>query len=133
MKTDIEYLACPYSHPSSEIRAMRYEMVNKVAGKLISDGRIIFSPISHSHSIQVSSTDTDSWDKWSVQDFAFLDVSKRLLVLTLPGWNKSRGVKDEMARARRKRIPIGYLNVVGEEIPVGGKTLWRGRQHTIGG
>ena len=45
------FLASPYSHSDSEIRRKRFEAACKVAGMLISEGKLVFSPIAHNHPI----------------------------------------------------------------------------------
>ena len=34
-----------------------------------------------------------------------------LIVLRLPGWAESRGVKEEIAEARKRGIPITYMTI----------------------
>lgn len=105
----LTYLACPYSHADAKVRAERFDAVNRAAGKLINEGLIIFSPISHSHPIaEVSNLPLDFvfWDKFCT---AYLMASRKVLVLTLPGWKESTGVTAEIDRAITLNIPVGYL------------------------
>ena len=50
---NIIYLACPYTHPSAEVRLQRFELATRAAAKLISEGLIVFSPITMSHPIDM--------------------------------------------------------------------------------
>lgn len=110
IKTEIEYLACPYSHPDPKVMVRRFELANKVAGKLMLQGRVIFSPISHSHPIQQHLDPSyNTYDFWLKQDNSFLDIAKRLIVLMLPGWKDSKGVQAEIARAAEHGIPIEFI------------------------
>jgi hypothetical protein len=45
------YLACPYTHKDPKVVDMRFETVTKVAGRLLLDGHIVYSPITHCHTI----------------------------------------------------------------------------------
>jgi len=109
MKKTIIYLAVPYTHSSPDIRILRFNIVNKVAAKLINEGFNIFSPISHSHPISLSGDLPISFDFWNNYCKAFLDVSQKLLVLKLDGWEESVGVKAEIEIAKNLGIPIEYL------------------------
>lgn len=72
-------------------------------------GHVVFSPISHSHPIsRYTNADACTSDFWLKQDLPFLAVCDELWVLTLPGWDKSSGIKREMEDADRLGIPI-YL------------------------
>ncbi len=48
------YLATPYSHDDPNIRAHRFTVANRVASKLMRDGRMVFSSISHTHPIALA-------------------------------------------------------------------------------
>ena len=45
------YLASPYTHHDPEVRLERYRAVCRAAAGLIRQGRVVFSPIAHSHAI----------------------------------------------------------------------------------
>lgn len=107
----ITYLACPYSHHSSDVRLMRFDMACRAAAKLMREGKTVFSPISHSHPVAAYLPEELllSWPFWKAQDFPLLDLADELVVLTLPGWEESRGVKAEIERAKYWNIPILYM------------------------
>lgn len=104
------YLAVPYSHPNKKVREKRFNIVNKVAAKLISEGEHIFSPISSSHPISLAGDLPKSFDFWIEYDRAFLKCSKKLIVLMLKGWEESIGVSGEIKIAKQLNIPIEYLS-----------------------
>ena len=45
------------------------------------------------------------------QDLPFLDFADKLVVLTLPGWKESKGIKRELEYARDKGIPVEYITL----------------------
>ena len=45
------YLASPYTHCDHAVRLERYRAVCRAAAGLIRRGRVVFSPIAHSHAI----------------------------------------------------------------------------------
>lgn len=105
----LEYLACPYSHSSKEVMGQRFNIVNKVAAKLIAKGRFIFSPISQSHPMVEYGLSTD-WEYWQEYDNFILSHCSKLIVLCLPGWDTSVGVQAEIQIAKRLDIEIEYID-----------------------
>ena len=89
---DLEYLAIPYSHPDPKIREERFNLANLIAADLMKRGRLIFSPISHSHCIDLGG----NWDRWEKFDRIFLELCSGMVVVCAPGWEKSIGVKAEI-------------------------------------
>ena len=63
------YLACPYSHPDNNVREHRFKMANRAAAKLMGEGHIIYSPISHTHPIAVEGDLPLDWAYASDQHF----------------------------------------------------------------
>jgi Domain of unknown function (DUF1937) len=95
----IIYLACPYSHPDYEIRVTRFRAVTEVAARLIEKGCIIFSPVTMTHPIDLvmaGDKETMGSDFWVEFDQAFMRACSSLVILTLPGWQESNGIKREM-------------------------------------
>ena len=103
------YLASPYTHPDPEIRLKRYEASCKAAAKLMKKGYAIFAPIAHSHPIEAHFDKPEGFDFWMAQDLPILQGADRLIVLTLPGWKKSKGVAREIQEAEEIGMPIEYV------------------------
>jgi len=110
-----EYLAVPYSHPDPKTREYRFEMANKIAAKLMSEGRMIYSPISHCHPIAQYGLPKD-WEYWKKYDLLFLKMAKRLILVTLDGWRESKGIVKEMEIADFLNIPIAFFDPMLMEI-----------------
>ena len=108
------YLAAPYSSPDIEVRQTRYEMACKATAELLREGKIIFSPIVHSHPLTDHGLPGD-WAFWQKVDTHMLRKSDRLLVLMMPGWKESIGVQAEIALAERLGIGVEYRSFGREE------------------
>ena len=104
------YLACPYWHENPAIREQRFRAVNKVAGILIMRGDIVFSPISHSHPINETLTQRPPNTYWVDFDSAYLQHSYKMVVLMIDGWDRSAGIKAEMAMAKEMGIQTIFVN-----------------------
>ena len=108
----ITYLASPYTTPDNDkvTEASRYYYACKAAATLMQQGHTVFSPIAHSHRI-ARFIPGHSHDFWMAQDLPFLDFADKVVVLTLIGWEESRGIKAEIEYARGKGIPVEYKSM----------------------
>lgn len=107
--TKITYLACPYSDASPEKRAERFTKVTKAAAILQQLGYKVFSPITHSHLIDVIGGPPTDAEYWNDIDMFFLERCSELMILCLKGWKESGGVKREIERAIALQIPMRYI------------------------
>lgn len=109
MEPFLTYLACPYSHPNPAVREERYRAANEAAVALIRAFKWnVFSPITHSHPMHELGLDGD-WRFWEHIDMEYLSVSRRLVVLTMPGWHASVGVRAEHHHALKRRMEIRFM------------------------
>jgi nucleoside 2-deoxyribosyltransferase len=110
MKKTIAYLAAPYSHPDPEVKTQRLEAVAKAAAHLFSKGVWVFSPLTHNMTIDVHGIH-GNWQQWGEFDLEMMARCDTLLVLKLPGWEASKGVRDEIAYAKKIGLPIEELDL----------------------
>ena len=106
----LAYLACPYSHPDPDVREKRFRESNIAAARLMTAGEMIFAPISHTHPIAVDGDLPKGWDFWERYDRAILSCCHKIIVLRLPGWTESRGVRAEIEMAQEMGIPVEYID-----------------------
>ncbi len=105
------YLASPYGHPRADVRHQRWMLACRAAAYLMREGHIVFSPIAHSHPVEIYGFDEpQSGGFWMTQDLPWLERSDELCVLLLPGFLESAGVKQEIAFAGERGMPIWYLD-----------------------
>lgn len=109
MRDGLIYLATPYSHPDKAVRQSRFEVVNAVAARLIGEGYLIYSPISHSHPIALAGQLPTGWDYWERYDRLILSVCSQLIVVCQNGWSESVGVKAEIDTAREIGLPVSFM------------------------
>jgi len=103
------YLASPYSHPDAAVMEQRFHDVCRVAGSMMHDGLIVFSPIAHTHSIAVVGKLPRSWEFWGKYDHEFIAASEKVIVLMMDGWLQSKGVRAEILIANSLNIPVEYM------------------------
>ena len=103
------YLAAPYSSHNTEVLHWRVRQIDHAAGILMQGGYAVFSPISHSHPISLYMGNSLSHDFWLEQDRYWMNVCDELMVLKLPGWDQSVGVRYEIWYFRVQGKPINYM------------------------
>lgn len=108
------YLASPYSHVDAAVRQRRYEAACAVTAAMLKRGVVVFSPIVHSHPL-VAHGLSGEWDFWQPVDQVYLDASRALMVLQLPGWRESVGVQWEIEYARAAGKPVGFIPLARAE------------------
>ena len=104
------YLASPYTHPDPAVVEWRFEAACQAAAALIRQGKTVFSPIAHSHSICRYGLPGD-WQFWQRHDRKHLSACDEVVVLTLEGWQESHGVQAEIALARSLGKPVSFVAV----------------------
>lgn len=114
----LTYLACPYSHKSSTVRAFRFRAATQAAAWWMEKypRSNVFSPITHSAPLHDIAGMRGDWSFWKRIDTEYLRVSRRLVVLKIPGWEESVGVQAEIRLAKQMDIPIVYLDPTECEI-----------------
>ncbi len=110
------YLACPYTHESKRIEKKRFKAVTQVAGKLMNEGYLVYSPITHGHTIcQYTKNMPTDFEYWQKHCLSFLDNwADELLVLDLDGYlavEQSRGVNEEINYAKELNLPIEFTSL----------------------
>lgn len=106
------YLASPYTHALSAVQYDRFAAACVAAGHLLREGKHVFSPIAHSHPIaRWAKLGTLAAD-WRAYNLEMLGMCNRLVVLRLPGWEESVGVRMEVAWARERGMPVEFMDPV---------------------
>jgi hypothetical protein len=109
---ELTYLATPYMHIDNRIMKDRFDAVTFAAGRLMSKGKIIFSPITHCHPIAQLHDLPRDWEFWKTFDTVYLNCSKEMYILGLPGWEGSTGVTAERQIMRELNRPVFLLDPV---------------------
>lgn len=129
MKPGLHYFCHPYSSKTKtkEDRIANFELCCRRSAKLILKGYNIFSPIVHSHPIEMASPEVlqwpieDRWKFWIDIDIAILEYVGFTGVILAPLWGKSKGCKKEYEWFLSHTGPNGkaheilkYYDVVGD-------------------
>ena len=103
------YLATPYSHWCPLVRWLRFWRVTRMAVKLMKDNYIVYSPITHTHPMDVICGIHEPWEHWEKYDTPFVIWADWLVVYRQRGWEKSVGVAAEIAIAKKLGKPVKYI------------------------
>jgi hypothetical protein len=103
------YLAIPYT--GIEIEA--FNIVNKVAGELMNQGHLVYSPISHSHSIAKACDLNTTWKYWKEVDEEFIKWCDKIIFVVIGEYgmnliNKSKGCREELKLALKLNKEFEY-------------------------
>jgi hypothetical protein len=105
----LTYLASPYSHPDADIREENFVKISKVASKMIAEGLSVISPITYGHTLLKYHKLPEDWEFWQNFCFQILIKCDKLIVCKMEGWDKSKGVAEEISIARDHGIPVEYI------------------------
>lgn len=112
-KHNIIYLAAPYTHPNAEVRRARFEAITRAAAKQIAAGKIVYSPVTMTHPIDLALAgkgQTLGSDYWVKYDEAFMELCSEMVVLRLEGWEQSSGVRREIDFFKSKNLAVTFID-----------------------
>jgi hypothetical protein len=109
LERKIVFISSPYSHPDDEIRESNFKIVSKLAAELNSKGIVAVSPITYGHTLLNFKEMPTDWEFWKEFCLTFLEKSSEVIVYKMPGWENSRGMKEEIEFAKNLNIPIRYM------------------------
>ena len=110
MESRIEYLGLQYTDSDPLMENWRADISDRIAADLFVHGKIIFAPVSTWHHTARKYDLPGTFEYWAELDEEFIKISKKLLIITLPGWEDSVGVTGEIELANKYNIPIEYID-----------------------
>jgi hypothetical protein len=103
------YLASPYSKYPAGID-VAFREVCKAAGWLVKQGISVYCPIAMTHSVAVEADlPKCDHDLWMPCDKPFMEAAFGLIMLMMPSWNKSVGMRMERDCFTDQDKPIWFL------------------------
>lgn len=104
------YVSSPFTHSDAEIQNDRVHKTGKFVASLLQNDTTAISPVLYGLAIlpHMSSDDT-TWAAWSRMCEDILKKCDSMIVLGMDGWDKSRGVTEEIELAKSFGIPIAYV------------------------
>lgn len=106
----LAYLAAPYSDPDPLVVIERIRLLYLADAMLMERGIYTVSPLLK-HAILEHRNLPGDWQYWKDYSLELMRRCDELIVLMLPGWDKSAGVAGEIEAAEELGIPIIHINV----------------------
>ena len=110
-QSELIYLASPYSHPDYEVMVENYKTVSRIAADMVSEGHVVMAPITYGHHLIDFKPMPADWGFWYNFCVTFLSKCDKLIVCKMEGWDRSKGVLEEIELAHKFKIPVEYLEV----------------------
>jgi hypothetical protein len=109
--TEVLYIACPYTHPDPAIKEQRFKLATKIAALYVERGHIVYSPITHTHplDVELAGHGTLGSDFWVKFDETFMAICSEMIIIKTDGWDKSSGIKREMEYFKEHGKPISFF------------------------
>lgn len=111
------YLASPYTSRDSLIIKTRFLIVEQVTAQLLEQGHFIYSPIIHCHQLASKYALPTDFDFWRRYNFDMIRRCDEFWVLTIPGWQESKGVTAECDLAYTLDLPRSHVDEEGRVRP----------------
>lgn len=112
------YLAGPYSSPEFAVQCERYHAHVEAAAKLLRLGYTVIAPIVFWHPLAVAHELPTDAGFWEVQNKWYLRHCKLLVMLDIPGWQESEGLRTERLYAYERAIPIRLFSAFSKSVLV---------------
>ena len=104
------YVAGPYGESLPfKIRQEHHEGMVKICARLIKKGVRAYAPIAYTYDIIMHGSRPPNG--WYDFDLKMLPMFEYVLLLLLPGWGESVGMKLEEEAAEKHGIPVFYVKI----------------------
>jgi hypothetical protein len=104
------FVSCPYSDVDSTVTEGRMRVLTKYLAQQSAERRVAFSPLLMHYCLNSDIELPSDYEFWKNICLTLLYKSDVVHVLTLPGWEVSSGVSDEIEAATKSCLPIHYIN-----------------------
>jgi hypothetical protein len=109
-KLSLYFVSSPYSDPKLEVKAERKNQTTMAVNALLKQGVYAITPLEKLEAVSYGGL-PDNFDFWGKYSLGLLEKCDGMIVLRLPGWDQSTGVKAEIAYAQSRRIPVVHANL----------------------
>lgn len=110
------YIASPYTHPSSSVVGWRVARARQITGLLTEAGIFCFSPIVHTHQMAKEHSLPTDFTFWLGYNKVFMDASVGTIVCEISGYDRSKGVKQEIEYTKSVGKPLYLARVKRGEL-----------------
>jgi len=109
--SELIFISSPYTHEDKSVVEDRLIKVSNFAAKIVSEGKVVISPIVYGHTLLTFHKMPSDWEFWQNYCETLITKSDKMIVLMLDGWEESDGVKGEIEFATELGLPIEYIEL----------------------
>lgn len=103
------YVCCPYSHEDERIVNARYNAAVDATAWLIKQNCLVYCSVLHWRPVALAHDLPHDYEFWKEFDVTMIKKSAGLIILMMDGWDKSKGVIDEIRVGKENSKPILYI------------------------
>jgi hypothetical protein len=78
---------------------------------MIKQGKLVYSPIAHGYGLAQYGNLGGDFEQWKDHTKAMLSRADELIVVKLPGWMDSQGIREEVKLASLFDVPVTYMSL----------------------
>lgn len=115
----IIYIMSPYTHADEDVMNYKAHLAACGVAELMSLEQYrnftIFSPIVHYHQVALRMSEKPrTVDYWWHHNLSYMLQARMGIVLTIPGWKESAGIKREIDWFRDNKKPLEFYSTAWE-------------------
>ena len=110
MQHILTYVGGPYSHEDPNIVQARFAAAQTAMIAILNGQSVIVPYVPIAYTAPVEDKVKADFD-WVAFDINFLQHCRAMIVLTIDGWETSKGVQQEIDYCKRHNIPIWYTSI----------------------
>lgn len=107
------YMASPFTVYATKEQAWR-DACRAAAALQACTAMAVYSPIADSYGLEAVGKAVLTHAEWMLRDRTMLLACQHVAVVMLPGWETSKGIAQEIEWAYEARIPVWYLQPIGQ-------------------
>lgn len=103
------YIAAPFTSPDEFVMDRRYHQTQRYCVEMFHDGYVVFSPVVHWYYPAKWAGMRGNFAPFKNYCLSMLAKADEMLILMLPGWKDSIGVRAEIDFATEREIVTRYV------------------------
>lgn len=109
--TDLVFLSVPYTDSDPAVVERRVQLMLNVDAHLMRQGVFTISPVYKHLLVQANLQVPGTWEYWRDYCKTLLQRCDRMIIIPLPGWTKSAGVRGEIDIADELGVPYTVFDL----------------------
>lgn len=106
------FISAPFNHSERSVREYRIQKAAEYSAYFLQKGILAINPTLYGlQLIQYTDNFNDTgWETWKPLCLGIMEHCTQCVVITMPGWDTSTGVRGEIECAVQLGIPVKYIS-----------------------